>query len=153
MFASFLLGPYSSLNLFRSRFGRLTRSVSAPVKYTYFALCLTWVALIGIRVFIFDILSYYVFDVLHSEWLVFANEVIPIFLAILVRKAGDLLLKRDDYEAVRDAGMPAFAAMIDDGTSKPYQILSFEIINLKVGTLLLYDKLLGEGRNSKYISA
>lgn len=51
---------------------------------------------------------------------------------------------------MRDAGMPAFVAMVDDGTSKPYQVMSFEMLNLKVGTLLLYDKLLGEGRSAKY---
>lgn len=53
------------------------------------------------RVLFFDILSYYVFDVLHSDAMVFANEVLPIFLAIFVRKAGDMLLKRDDYEVPR----------------------------------------------------
>lgn len=51
---------------------------------------------------------------------------------------------------MRDAGMPGFVAMIDDGMSKPFQVDSFDALKTKVGTLLLYDKLLGEGRNSKY---
>ncbi|ELR15649.1 non-specific protein-tyrosine kinase [Acanthamoeba castellanii str. Neff] len=134
---------------YRNRFGRLTRSASTTAKYCYFGGCVLWVGLIAIRVFVFDILSYYVFDVLHSETLVFANEVLPIFVAIAIRKAGDLLLKRDDYESMRDAGMPGFVAMIDDGMSKPFQVDSFDALKIKVGTLLLYDKLLGEGRNSK----
>lgn len=53
-------------------------------------------------------------------------------------------------QSMRDAGMPGYVAMIDDGMSKPFQVDSFDALKIKVGTLLLYDKLLGEGRNSKY---
>jgi hypothetical protein len=53
---------------------------------------------------------------------------------------------------MRDAGMPGFVAMIDDGMSKPFQVNSFDALSTKVGTLLLYDKLLGEGRNSKCVT-
>jgi len=74
------------------------RRSSTTVKIAYFAASLTWVGLIALRVFFFDLMAYYVFSVIHSEVLVFADEVVPIAVAIAVRKISDLLLKRVDYE-------------------------------------------------------
>ncbi len=52
---------------------------------------------------------------------------------------------------MKDAGVPAFVAMIEDDLTHPYEVSDLADPGRKIGTILLYDKLLGEGRQSKYV--
>ncbi len=79
---------------YKKRFLRLTKQVSTVARQTYFIMCIIWWAMIGLRVIIFDLLSFYLFNLVHDERMILAKDIIPIFMAILVRKMGDLFLKR-----------------------------------------------------------